>query len=210
MLTYGLTGGIGTGKSTVAAMFKERGIPVFDADDLGRQLLSAAGLAAQVLRSFPDCADPGTDRAADGAHDQVDRQKLAERVFSDKESLKDLEDMLHPAILDEFNRQKGKLPRPHPAYCLIEGAVFLESRTDFGLAGLVVVTAPMQTRLDRLQERDGTDADQLRRRISAQFPQHEKIRAATHVIDNAGGLEDTRRRVEEVAALLAAENGGAV
>jgi dephospho-CoA kinase len=199
MLTYGLTGGIGTGKSTVAGMFKQQGIPVFDADDLGRRLLSSAGPAARVLKRFPDCAN---------ANGRVDRQKLAERVFSDEKSLKDLEDMLHPAILDEFNRQKSKLPRPHPAYCLIEGAVFLESRTDFGLAGLIIVTAPMQTRLKRLQERDETNVGQLRRRISAQLPQHEMIRAATHVIDNAGDLEDTRRRVKAVATLLAMENGG--
>lgn len=200
MLAYGLTGGIGTGKSTVAGMFKQRGIPVFDADELGRRLLSGGDLAARVLRRFPDCA------AAPG---QVDRGKLAEVVFSDEESRRELEDVLHPAILDEFEKQKEQISPPRPAYCLIEGAVFLESRTDFGLAGLIVVTAPMQTRLERLNKRNGTDAGRLRRRISAQLPQHEKIRAATHVIDNAGGLEDTRRRVEEVAALLEAENGGA-
>lgn len=200
MLTYGLTGGIGTGKSTVAAMFRQRKVPVLDADDLGRQLLSGGELAARVLRRFPDCA------AAPG---RVDRGKLAERVFSDGISRKHLEDMLHPAILNEFEKLKEQVPRPRPACCLIEGAVFLESRTDFGLAGLIVVTAPLQTRLDRLEKRDGKDAGQLRRRISAQLPQHEKIQAATHVIDNAGGLESTRRRVEEVAALLQAENGGA-
>jgi dephospho-CoA kinase len=200
MLTYGLTGGIGTGKSTVARMFQELGIPVFDADDLGRRLLSEAGLANEVLRCFPDCAEaPG----------RVDRQKLAERVFSDAEARRTLEDLLHPAIRDEFENQKHKLPRPGSPYCLIEGAVFLESRTDFGLSGLIVVTAPERTRCSRLQKRDGTDESRVRRRISAQFPQYEKIQAATHVIDNAGGIEGTRRRVEEVADLLAAENGEA-
>ncbi len=182
-------------------MFRERGVPVFDADDLGRRLLAGGDLAARVLRRFPGCA------AAPG---RIDRAKLAETVFSDEASRRDLEDMLHPAILNEFARQMEKVPRPRPAYCLIEGAVFLESRTDFGLAGLIVVTAPMQTRLDRLKTRDQAHADQLRRRIDAQLPQHEKIQAATHVIDNAGGLEETRRRVEEVAELLEAENGGAV
>lgn len=201
MLTYGLTGGIGTGKSTVAAMFRERGVQVFDADDLGRQLLSAEDLGAQVLKRFPDCGDP---------QGRVDRQKLADEVFSREESRRTLEDLLHPAIQNEFEKQKSQLARPRPAYCLIEGAVLLESRTDFSLAGLIVVTAPMQTRLERLRERDGTDEAHLSQRMAAQLPQHEKILAATHLIDNAGGLEETRSQVETLAAMLATENGEAV
>jgi dephospho-CoA kinase len=201
MLTYGLTGGIGTGKSTVAAMFKEQGIPVFDADDLGRRLLSTESLARLVLERFPGCGDP------DG---RVDRQKLAEEVFSREESRLALEDLLHPAIQDEFEKQRSEIAPPRPAYCLIEGAVLLESRTDFSLAGLIVVTAPVQTRLQRLQKRDGTGEEHLRRRMAAQFPQHEKILAATHLIDNSGGLDDTRGQVKSVAAMLAAENGEVV
>jgi dephospho-CoA kinase len=201
MLTYGLTGGIGTGKSTVAEMFRERGIPVFDADDLGRQLLATENLAAQVLERFPNCGD---------AQGRVDRQKLAEEVFSREESRRALEDLLHPAILDEFEKQKSRVARPQPAYCLIEGAVLIESRTDFSLAGMIVVTAPVQTRLERLKKRDGADENNLRRRMEAQMPQHEKILAATHLIDNGDGLEETRSQVATLAARLAAENGEVV
>jgi len=200
MLTYGLTGGIGTGKSTVAAMFRKRGIPVFDADDLGRQLLATESLAQQVLQRFPGCGDRG----------QVDRQKLADEVFSREDSRRALEDLLHPAILNEFEKQKSQLARPRPTYCLLEGAVLLESRTDFSLAGLIVVTAPTQTRLERLGERDGMDEAHRRRRMAAQLPQHEKILAATYLIDNSGGLEETRSQVETLAARLAAENGEVV
>jgi len=201
MLTYGLTGGIGTGKSTVAAMFREQGIPVFDADDLGRQLLSTTGLTARVLRRFPECA---------GSDGRIDRRKLADLVFGDEESRRALEDLLHPAILEEFERQKSRVGRPQPAYCLLEGAVLLESRTDFSLAGLIVVTAPMQTRLERLKKRDENDEEQLRRRMAAQLPQDEKVAAATHLIDNGDGLEQTRAQVELLAARLAEENGGVV
>jgi len=201
MLTYGLTGGIGTGKSTVAAMFREQGVPVFDADDLGRQLLATAGLAAQVLRRFPDCTDSGG---------RVDRRKLADQVFADEESRRELEDLLHPAILEEFERQKSQVSRPQPVYCLLEGAVLLESRTDFSLAGMIVVTAPLQTRLERLKQRDGSDEEQLRRRMAAQLPQDEKVLAATYLIDNGDGLEETRSQVEALVARLAEENGGVV
>jgi dephospho-CoA kinase len=182
-------------------MFRERGVPVFDADDLGRQLLSAEDVGSQVLKRFPGCGD---------AQGRVDRQKLADEVFSREESRRALEDLLHPAILNEFEKQKNQLARPRPAYCLIEGAVLLESRTDFSLAGLIVVTAPVKTRLERLQVRDGTDEDQLRRRMEAQLPQHEKILAATHLIDNGDGLEETRAQVEALATMLAAENGETV
>lgn len=198
MLTYGLTGGIGTGKSTIAAMFREKGVPVFDADELGRQLLRTSNLAKQVLERFPGCAD---------SQGRVDRQKLAEEVFSRENSRRTLEELLHPAILDEFEKQKSLVARPHPAYCLLEGAVLMESRTDFSLAGMIVVTAPVETRLERLQKRGGIDEAQLRRRMQAQLPQHEKILAATHLIDNGDGLDETRAQVELLAARLALENG---
>jgi dephospho-CoA kinase len=201
MLTYGLTGGIGTGKSTVAAMFRERGIPVFDADELGRQLLATKSLAKQVLERFPGCGN---------TQGGVDRQKLAEEVFSQKDSRRELEDLLHPAILNEFKKQRAEIARPLPAYCLLEGAVLLESRTDFALAGMIVVTAPVKTRLERLQLRDGAGEEQLRRRMEAQLPQHQKILASTHLIDNGDGLEETRAQVETLAAGLAAENGEVV
>jgi len=201
MLTYGLTGGIGTGKSTVAAMFREQGVPVFDADDLGRQLLATGSVAQRVLKLFPGCTD---------SHGGVDRRKLAEEVFSRDESRLALEDLLHPAILEEFEKQKRQVSRPELSYCLLEGAVLLESRTDFSLAGLIVVTAPLQTRLERLKQRDGSDEEHLRRRMAAQLPQDQKVLAATYLIDNGDGLDETRSQVEVLVARLAEENGGVV
>jgi len=204
MFIYGLTGGIGSGKSTIAEMFHKSGIPSFDADELGKQLLAEGSeLTKEVLEHFPDCAD---------CPDKIDRQKLAERVFTDRQARLQLEALMHPAIWEEFNRRLADLPDPKPLACLIEGAVILESRSavwqQASLAGLIVVTAPQSIRIKRICDRDGIDENQAKKRMTNQLPQHEKILKATHLIDNANDLTAAQRQVESVRSLLIQECGG--
>jgi dephospho-CoA kinase len=199
MLTYGLTGGIGSGKSTVGKMFAALGVPVFDADAIGRSLLSTGGaLSEAVRRRFPGSAtDSGIDRLA-----------LARQVFADGKARADLEALLHPAILAEFCRLRDALPNPRPAYCLLEGALLGDTATPYPLAGLVLVTAPEEVRRQRVAARDGLDDAGFQARRQAQRPVHEKLLKATHVIDNRDTLEDTRRQVAAVHRLLLGECGG--
>jgi dephospho-CoA kinase len=204
MLTYGLTGGIGSGKSTVAAMFGEYGVPSFDADELGRQILAGdAAIGREVLGKYPDCTQ------SDGS---IDRQKLGQIVFSDPAARSWLEDLLHPAIWSEFLTRQQRLPRPRPSACLIEGAVLLESRSrvwrEAPFAGLIVVTAPTAVRIDRLRNRDGTNEEQIKARMAAQLPQHEKVLHANCVIDNGGNLDQTREQVRTAQTVLMREIGG--
>jgi dephospho-CoA kinase len=204
MFVYGLTGGIGSGKSTIAEMFGSSGIPSFDADQIGRQLTDeGTRLTKEVLEQFPDCAD---------SPDRIDRQKLAEHVFTDQHARLKLEAIMHPAIWKEFKKRKANLPAPQPPACLIEGAVILESQSAVWqqamLAGLIVVTAPESIRIKRICNRDGIDENQAKKRMKSQLPQHEKILKATHLIDNANDLAATRRQVESVRSLLIQECGG--
>jgi len=204
MLTYGLTGGIGSGKSTVAEMFREKGIPTFDADELGHELLAAGGpLAASILTRHPDCKTSSS---------LIDRRKLALKVFSSPDERRWLEDLLHPAIWKAFTVQRELLPRPRPPACLLEGALLVESRShDFrmaGLAGLLVVTAPVAIRLRRLQVRDKTSREHLENRLAAQLPEHDKILAANYLVDNSKEADDTLRQVQKIYSLIIQECGG--
>jgi dephospho-CoA kinase len=201
MLTYGLTGGIGSGKSTVGKMFAALAVPVFDADAIGRTLLSSdTALAGAVRQRFPGCGKPNG----------IDRLALARQVFADDRARAALEALLHPAILEEFCLQRDALPRGPglPPYCLLEGALLGDTATPYPLAGLVLVTAPEALRRRRVATRDGLDDAGFQARRDAQRPAHEKLLMATHTIDNCGTLEDTRQRVIAVHRLLLEECGG--
>lgn len=198
MLCYGLTGGIGSGKSTVVALFRKAGLPAIECDLLGRELLSRTDIARAVVDRHPAC------RSADGG---VDRKRLSRIIFSQVTERRWLEALLHPVIwhrVKEWSRSLGK------GICLVEGAVLLESPwAGFRrLAGLVVVTAPWPTRLRRVMRRDGVSEEEVEARRRCQLPEEEKILAADILIDNGGSLESTRWQVGRVVRMLRGEYGG--
>jgi len=198
VFAIGLTGGIGAGKSTIARMFQELGVSFHDADLLGRELIlpGTAGVRA-ILERFPACASaPGV----------LDRTRLGELVFGDPAARQWLESFLHPAIRDEFIARVSAAPRRFP-FCLLEGAVLLESQSAFELAGLIVVFAPLATRRLRLERRGGLPAEQIQARLASQWPQHEKMLRAHLLIDNGGDLARARSQVQAVFAALCREFG---
>jgi len=197
-LLYGLTGGIGSGKSTVAAQFQALGVAVLDADAIGRELLAEDGPVARAVQArHPDCVEPG-GRVARGA--------LAAKVFAEPGERRWLEELLHPVILERVRTRLPALTR-HRRLALLEGAVLLESTTRFGLAGLIVVSAPARVRLRRLVKR-GLSPEDARARLASQLPESEKISRADHWIDNAQSPQDTRRRVRATLEQLLQESGG--
>ncbi len=199
MLLYGLTGGIGSGKSTVVDLFRKAGMPAVECDQLGHQLLSTGPVAEAVRERFSDC------RLAAGG---IDRKRLAEMVFTRPAERRWLESLLHPAIWQQvLEWSRSQVPA---RACLVEGAVLLESPVPQyrELAGLVVVTAPWPVRLRRVMGRDGCSEDAVRARQSCQLPEAMKLLAADLVIYNGGSLESTRRQVESAAEMLLGESGG--
>lgn len=199
MLTYGLTGGIGSGKSTVARLFEQAGVATHDADAIGRDLLSSdSPEAREVALRYPDSL------ASDGS---IDRNHVAARVFSDPAELRWLEELMHPAIQREFHSRISGGPGSGPAFVLLEGAVLLESHIRFALDGLVVVTAPVEIRRGRIAKRDGSTREQIDARMRAQLPEHAKIINATHLIDNSGTPEHARHQVRTALDQIAQELG---
>ena len=174
----GLTGGIGAGKSTVAAMLAKRGAVVVDADAIAREVVEPGtpALAKLVERFGEEILRP------DGS---LDRPALAAVAFVDDETRKELEAITHPAIGEEFLRRVAAAP---PGAVVIHDVPLLvESKRGFEYAAVIVVEAPIELRLDRLEAR-GVPRDDARRRIGLQATDADRRKVATWVVDNTGDL----------------------
>ena len=191
---FGLTGNIGSGKSTVARMFAERGVPIIDADGLAREL-QTPGQAAykEIAAAWPEAVAP------DG---QLDRRHLADIVFGDASALKRLESIMHPRIQTLSRARADAFAESGQPLVLYEASLLVESGRYKELDGLIVVTASPPTRIARVVARDGVREEDVRARMRAQLPQEDKVRLATHVIDNDGDLAATEAQVDRVLAEL--------
>jgi dephospho-CoA kinase len=190
----GLTGNIGSGKSTVARMFAARDVPVIDADTLSRELQAPGQPAyAEIAAAWPEAVAP------DG---HLDRKRLADIVFSAPAALKKLESIMHPRIQALSRERTDAFAAAGHPLVLYEASLLVESGRDKELDGLIVVTASPATRLARVVARDGVREDDVRARMRAQLPQEDKVRLANHVIDNDGDLAATEAQVERLLAEL--------
>jgi dephospho-CoA kinase len=195
MLRLGLTGGIASGKSAVAAMLREMGFSVLDADSLAHKLVEPGQPAYdEVVREF------GSSILDSAGH--VDRARLAAVVFADRAKLDRLNAIIHPRVGEFVFRQFDEWQRAGTRdAAFVEAALLIESGIYKNLDGLVVAWCEPQQQLERLLARGLSEAEALRR-IAAQLPVEEKLRLATEKIDCSGSLDETRRQVEALAARL--------
>jgi len=192
---FGLTGGIASGKSAVAARLRERGVPVIDADQLARDAVTkgSPGLAA-VVAAFGEGV-----LAEDGA---LDRKKLAALVFGDEPKRAALNAIVHPIVTKlTFQRAAELRDEGHELACY-EAALIVENGVADAFRPLVVVSAPEATQLTRACARDRASEEEIRARIRAQMPLAEKVKVADFVIENVGSLADLQRRTDEVLAAI--------
>lgn len=195
-LLVGLTGGIATGKSTVAAMFRALSAAVIDADQLAREVAEPGEPAlAEVVREFgPGVLQP------DG---RLDRKALGAIVFADPERRRRLEAILHPRIRERLDHHLRRLgDEGFRGIVVFDAPVIVESGYYRGMDRLVVVVTDPATQLARLMARDGLGRDEALARIGSQMPLEDKARLADHVIDNAGDQAATAARVAQVYAAL--------
>ena len=192
MLRVGLTGGIGCGKSTVAAMMSELGCHVLNADKMAHALIAPGEPAyEEVRRQFgPNVL------AADGS---IDRARLAAVVFADAAKLASLNAIVHPRVLRELDRELERLSRIDPhGVAVVEAALLIESGYDQRLARLVLVTCSREQQLERLTSPAfgrAMSREQAEKRIAAQMPLEAKRTLAHDEIDCSGSLEYTKRQV---------------
>ncbi|NNL86610.1 MAG: dephospho-CoA kinase [Myxococcales bacterium] len=190
----GLTGGIGTGKSTVAKMFVALGARLVDADAIVHELQAPGTptLVAIQERFGPEVID------ADGA---LDRAALGAIVFRDADARRALGEIVHPPVRREMRARIERAVAEGVALVLVDIPLLFEGRrgTDdnpLGLEATILVYAPRALQIDRQRSRDGSSLEEAERRVAAQLPIEDKRALADHVIDNGGGLDDTRRQVE--------------
>jgi len=190
MVTVGLTGGIGSGKSTVARLFGQLGVHHVDADDVARQVVEPGTPALQAIaRHF------GADiLTGDGA---LDRPKLRRIVFADPEERTWLEALLHPLIRRELLRQLVPEDYTLP-YVLLVSPLLLETDQHKLAEHIIVVDVPVETQIERTMARDGNTREQVERIIAAQMPREERRRRADSVIDNNRPLAEVSRQVREL------------
>ena len=189
MILVGLTGGIGSGKSTVSSFLAEAGAVIIDGDAITRELQQPGQSLLKVI------ADRfGTDVLnAEGA---LVRQRLADIVFNDADALKDLNKIVHPAVGREFERRLEE--QRHTDNVVILDIPLLAENPRKGLCGTIVVDVPEVIAIDRLVEQRGMREDDARARMANQASREKRLAIADQVIDNSGSLEQLRTRVDEV------------
>jgi dephospho-CoA kinase len=195
MSVYGLTGGIGAGKSTVANMFQESGIPVVLADDVGREVASKGsdGLA-EIVRSF------GSDVL--DSNGELDRRKLGTLIFNDPDRRRELEAILHPRVRDQSRELFSQLEQAGNQIVVYESALLYETQRHTEMRGVILVTASEEQRIARVRSRDGSEEEAVRQRIKAQMDDEEKRGLADYIIENNGDLQVLRREVDSLIELL--------
>jgi len=191
MIRIALTGSIGMGKSTVAKMFEDAGIPVFDADAIVRALQGpGGGLVEKIGELFPGCVRCGT----------LDRECLAEIVLADRDKLAVLEGVVHPAVLDA--RKNFIEAHPDAPALVFEIPLLFETASEKDFDKVVVVSAPADLQRTRALERPGMTGAKLDSILARQTPDEDKRRRADFVIDTSADLSTTEIQVRDILACL--------
>lgn len=192
-ITIGLTGSIGMGKSTVAAMFIEAGIPVFDSDAAVHTLQGAGGrLVPEIEAAFPGSTHDG----------KVDRALLGPMVLGDPAALKRLEAIVHPAVGEE--RAMFLATHADSAMVVFDVPLLFETGGESRVDCVVVVSAPADVQRERVLARPGMSIEKFEAILAMQLPDAEKVARADFVVPTGGSHEETRRAVHAIIACLAA------
>ena len=178
MLKIGVTGGIGSGKTTVCKIFASIGVPVYYADYHAKRLMSYNKSLKSAIKDLLgiEVYHP---------NGRLNRKKVANKIFNDKNLLTGINQLVHPAVKHDadqwFSQQKGK-------YGLYEAALLVENESYKDMDQLIVVTAPEATRIARVVKRDKSNIELVKKRIKNQLPESKKIAVADYIIDNGGSL----------------------
>ena len=174
MKCIGLTGGIGSGKTTVARIFSMLNVPVYNSDEAGRKITNKDPLVKSSIKE-----QFGADMFDN--QDNLNREKLSAIVFNDSSALSKLNAIIHPAVAQDFKMWCAKQSNP---FAIKETAILFEHGLDKQLDGVIVVEAPDELRIKRVMHRNGITEDAVRQRIQQQLPQDELISRADWVIHN--------------------------
>lgn len=191
MKVVGLTGGIATGKSTVASILRQLGARIVDADQLAREIVRPGEAA---WKEIVDAFGAGILRE----DKSIDRERLRNIVFRDERARKRLEAITHPRIRALAQQRIRQLAAEGANVVVYEAPLLFENNVHLWLRPVIVVACDRATQKERLRKRDGLTEQDIERHLGAQMPLDEKRRLADHVIENNGTLEDLKKQVEEI------------
>lgn len=189
-MIVGLTGGIGSGKSTVAEFFRELGVPVYNSDYKAKKIMHEdSKVKAKILNLFGEKAY---------SNNELNRRFIASEVFSNKKKLNALNAIVHPAVRADFLTWVDSQDYP---YVIQEAAIIFENNSEDRYDKVILVTAPKEIRIKRVIDRDGNSASEIKARIENQLSDEEKIPRAHFVIKNVD-LDKTRQNARKIHEIL--------
>lgn len=186
----GLTGGIGSGKTTLATYLKSLGIPVFIADDEAKKLMQSPEVVAEIQTVF------GTTIFENGV---LNRQQLAAIVFSNPEKLSQLNAIIHPAVKKQFGFWLDQY-QSEP-FVVYEAAILFESGSYKNCDSIITITAPLEDRITRVMQRDNSTREQVLHRINAQWTDEQRIAKSDFVIENSDA-QQAKNSIDEILKIL--------
>lgn len=194
MKWIGLTGGLASGKSTVARMLRERGYPVIDADEISRQVVARGTVGlSKILSQF------GADLMLPSG--ELDRRGLGRKVFGDQTARLQLEAIIHPLVQNEVARLRTDYMKQGHRLAFYDVPLLFEKNIP-GFDATIVVSAPADLQRTRMRGRDGLSEDEITARLASQLPMSEKEKKATHVLINSSTLENLEKALEDLLPKL--------
>ncbi|MEZ4874576.1 MAG: dephospho-CoA kinase [Flavobacteriaceae bacterium] len=190
MKVIGLTGGIGSGKSTVASFFAELGIPVYTADLEAKKLYVTSKVVQKKIIALL-----GKEAYKGG---ELNRGYIAKRIFGNDALLQQVNAIIHPKVRAHFKRWLKKQQAP---YCIKEAAILFENKGHLECDQMILVTAPEDVRIERLKKRDHATLEEIKERMRHQWPDEKKIPLADYLIENKN-LNDTKKQVLQIHKML--------
>jgi dephospho-CoA kinase len=188
MLIIAVTGGIGVGKSTVAELFKQKGVPIIDTDEIARQLVQPGSpILDQLIKSF------GNEYLDADGH--LKRKALGQLIFTNTAAREKLETLLHPAIHAELTAKLKSLAAP---YCLLLIPLLARAKQPYPHDRVLVIDVPQNVQIQRTAGRDSSDPNLIKQIIAAQTPHDQLIRLADDILDNSGTLADLQVQVDKL------------
>jgi dephospho-CoA kinase len=186
----GLTGGIGSGKTTIANYFRDAGVPVYIADDEAKKITQSPEILDEIKKKFGDAIFDNSI---------LNREKLSQIVFSDPEKLKLLNSIIHPAVRKNF--QEWVLKHDNVPFVIYEAAILFESGSYKNCDSIITVTAPIETRIQRVIQRDNTSRELVLNRINVQWSDEQRLENSDFVIENLEP-KTTKLEVDKILKIL--------
>jgi len=191
VLKIGLTGGIGTGKSAVSFMLKEKGFSIIDADIVAREVLE---IYPQILQQVRICfGDNFFDE-----NGRLKRREFGDFIFSKEERKKDYENIIMPFITNEIFNRITQLEKEEKEVCFLDAPTLIENGLHVKMDINILVWADLKTQMERVKRRDNLSEDQIINRINSQMPLENKKKIVDYIIDNSGTIEETKEELNKI------------